>query len=166
MAASFVFGSFFLPAHVKEALEALPPAVLFLLQACPMETITVGRSSTHSKTLVARQGGHVAVWEFSIQALDIGFQVEFEGDAVTEYELVKSTKADPTPTVRGRFKCPHKGKVVLKWDNSFSMYVPPPHRLVCTRSVRLTVSLCVTVRESGCDRRLSWLEPRSSARRL
>ena len=121
MAASFVFGSFFLPAHVKEALEALPPAVLFLLQACPMETITVGRSSTHSITLVARQGGHVAVWEFSIQALDIGFQVEFEGDAVTEYELVKSTKADPTPTVRGRFKCPHKGKVVLKWDNSFSI---------------------------------------------
>lgn len=156
MAESDAFGMFFMPEEVRKQLAEAPRAVMFLLQASPFDSVTVGRGSTHEKAIKIRKGGQVrgglpwrvtrlahcaqrltvpgasslplqvAVWEFSVQSLDIGFKVEFDGAPVAEYMMVKANGSEPSETVRGRFSAPRAGKLVLCWDNSYSMYAQPP----------------------------------------
>ena len=63
MAESDMFGMFFMPEEVRKHLAEVPRAVMFLLQASPFESVTVGRGSTHEKTIKIRKGGQVrATW--------------------------------------------------------------------------------------------------------
>lgn len=97
-------------------LEPRETAVGILLQVVDEQKATVGASKKLEIIYAAIEADIVIVWEFRTKKADIGFAVLFEGEEVRAFQRFNSHER----LIQGSFRTPSMGKVMLRWDNSYS----------------------------------------------